>query len=441
MTTHKIKKDNKPVRIAVIPSGSLVTMLSADAGATPTETVLDDENNTGDWVYWGDSNDWPEIVRKKIELSTTAYPLLFKAVSLIYGDGIVYFAKERNGESIDIKFEPVKEIDDFFLENDMDRFMIEQLMDYKFFGNCFQELIFNNLAAKIVNIYHKEAEFSRLSAQNENTYEIEKLGYSGTWGETEEKTIWLYQKRKNSFEEVQKLAKAKGKKLANHTFFPSPGRQYYAMPPHGGLYRDKGWLDFSNKIPEILNAMLDNQMTLKYHIEIPYDYWPCMYKDWGTYTQKQQEEKIDEKLQDMDDWLVGVDNTHKTFISHFATDPVTGKPLPGWKITPIADKLKKDEWIPGTQEADIQIARALQIDPSMAGIQPTGGKLGAGSGSDKRTGMINSIALTKAEQKVIFEPLYIIKKFNKWPDNIHFAFSHQVPTTLDENPTGSEKEI
>ncbi len=77
----------------------------------------------------------------------------------------------------------------------------------------------------------------------------------------------------------------------------------------------------------------------------------------------------------------------------------------------------------------------------MSGIQPTGGKMGAGSGSDKRVGFQNSVNLSQAEQEIIFEPLYLVAKINGWPSNLKFAFSHEIATTLDKNPTGSQNQI
>lgn len=427
--------------IALLPSGAIATYRTADAGASSTEFNFNDTNNSSaEWADWGGTdNDWPTKARKKLEKSTTAYPLLWKAVCLLFGDGVVYYTEEADGEKLIKKFDKIPEIDEFFEANSIDTFLIEQLMDYKFFANQFYELIFNQLGTKVVNIYHKEAEFCRVSVQNPNTFRIEKLGYSGDWKEGNPATINLIDKHKISTPaDIVEQSKAGKNKLAGHTMFPSPGKKYYGFPPHGALYRKDGWLDYSNSVPEVMNKMITNQLKIKFHIEIPYDYWPATFSDWSEKTEVEKMAAINAELDKMDKWLQSSANAYGTFISHYATDPITGKYISGWKITAIDDKLKKDEWIPGTQEADQQIARAINIDSSMSNIQPAGGKMGAGSGSDKRTSFINAISLSKAEEKIVFEPLDLVKRINGWPSNIKFGFRHTAPTKLDENPTSNE---
>ncbi len=438
----KIKQGNSTALQTVIPSGAIVTMKSSGKLKDPERVLLDIEDDSGGkWVDWGPSNDWPSKARAKLEKSTTALPLIVKALSLMYGDGVVYWLDEKVDGKLVKNFVDIPEVDDFFYENDIDQFMIEQLMDFKFYGNQFQEFILNPLKTKVIHLYHKEAEFTRKSAQNEKSKKFEKIGYTGNWAEDDKPAeIKLLDKTVNGKEYLMEQVAKSGGKFANHTMFPSPGRKVYGFPPHGALYLDKGWLDYSNNIPAIMNSMIDNMIAIKYHIEIPYEYWGSVYPEWAQWDEKKQKVKIDEKLTEMDEWLTGADNAYSTFISHFATDPITRKAIPGWKITAIDDKVKKDEWIPGTQEADQQIARALSIDPSMAGIQAQGGKLGAGSGSDKRTGFANSVSLSKMETKIVFECLELVKKINGWPRNLKFGFAHKLPTTLDKNPTGQQTE-
>ena len=446
---HKTSVDGNPALQTFLPeSGALVTMLgvqsaasSSNSAASATKVIIKDADNEDsvEFAKWGTNNDWPSKARQKVEKSTTAAPLLFKAVSLIYGSGVhYYFENHKDGKKIK-EFKSIQEIDDFIINNKIGRFMIEQLMDYKYYGNTWSEFILNSARTKIDSVYHLEAEFTRLAMQNSSGV-IPNVFYSGDWDEDDTgKSIPLLNVRESSNSDIKE--KYKKNKFAYHTFYPSPGRTYYAMPPHGALYRDKGWLDFSNSVPEMMNSLLENQMVIKYHIQIPYEYWQSMFADWSTYSVDKKKNKIDEKLAELNDWLTGKENVGKAFISHFATDPITRKKIAGWEITAIEDKIKKDEWIPSTDAADIQIARAIGTDMSMSGIAPAGGKLGAGSGSDKRTGFQNSVSLSYSEQEIIFETLYLISRFNGWPSNIKWAFSHVMPTTLDENPTGNQNEL
>jgi hypothetical protein len=451
---HHLSEGGGEMRTAFLPnSGSIVKIsseLNENAGTEPVKVQYNDDNGDNEtsleYYRWGKDNCWPTTARMKLEDSTTAYPLIYKYVSIIYGIGLVYYREKREGEKIKKEFFHDAEIDEFFEQNDMDVFMLEQMMDFKFNGNIFGEFILSKDKKKIVNVYHKEGEFSRLKKMSEKDKYIKSIYYSGAWSDKDKEVnlddteeIPLINRRDRSKESIQSIAKKF--KAAYHFSFPSPGRAQYGMPPHGGLFRKDGWLDYANNIPVIMNAINRNQITLKYHIKIPLSYWKSMYKDWDNLGREKQNELITEKLQDMDKWLTGTKNQGKGFVSHYATDPVTNKEVAGWEIIELDDKLKHDAYIPSSDAADIQIARAIGIDPSIAGIQPQGGKLGAGSGSDKRVGFNNQVILTHAEQRILFQPLYTIARFNEWDSNIKFAFAHEMSTKLDENPTGTQKQV
>lgn len=442
--SHKVKVNSGPAMQFALPThGIIISALSGEGAADPLFAELDDKDGEGtEWSYWGVDNNWPTEVREKIEKSSMAYPMLFKAVSLIYGNGVRYFRRDAEDDKEKIIIEKIPEIDQFIKDNRIGRFMLEQLMDYKFYGNTFSELILTKDLKEICNIYHKEAEFTRISAQNKKTLRFDFIGYSGLWHEDEINVVKIpfYDRYIFDQEEILKLAKA-GKKFAYQTYFPSPGRKVYGMPPHSPIYRKNGWLDYSNSVPETLNAMTKNQMAIKYHIKIPYDYWPAKYPKWNDWDQTERDAKVAEEIDDMNKFLVGKDNVQKALVSFYGVDPITRKALPGWEIIVLDDKTKKDDWIPSAQEADIQVARAIGIDSSLSGVQAEGGKLGAGSGSDKRVGLTNSITLSKAEEEIIFEPLYLIRDYNGWPEDLEFKFAHTVPTTLDKNPTGEQNEI
>lgn len=444
---HRVSEGGKEMFTSFLPgSKTIVTSeLNVNAGAKPVPLEYDheeeQENSSLKYYPWGTDNLWPTKARKKLENSTTALPLIYNAVALMFGSGITYYREVKDGSKISYEFPEISEIDEFLDQNNIEVFLLEQLMDFKFNGNIFGEFILSESKEKIVNVYHKEAEFSRLKRMEKDDTYIKQLYYSGEWTlgepvnlETVVK-IDLINPRNSSKDEIKKISSSK-KKCAYHFYFPSPGRTQYGLPPHAGLFRKDGWLDYSNDIPLILNAINKNQISIKYHIKIPISYWQSMYKDWDTMPQAKRDQLIKTKLEEMDTWLTDNSNQGKSFVSHFHTDAVTGKEVAGWSIEAIDDKQKKDAYIPTTEQADIQIARALRIDPSMAGIQAQGGKLGAGSGSDKRQGFNNSVSLTKAEQTILFQPLRIIAKFNGWDPKIKFAFKHEQMETLDVNPTG-----
>lgn len=62
--------------------GFAITALNGDMAATPTKEPYLDETgqySSEDFMWWGQNNDWPRMVRQKIEQSTIAAPLSFQS--------------------------------------------------------------------------------------------------------------------------------------------------------------------------------------------------------------------------------------------------------------------------------------------------------------------------------------------------------------------------
>lgn len=428
---------------ANLRGGFVISAFNGDMAASPTkEPYLDqsDVANTHDFMWWGDNNDWPRMVRKKIEQSTIAAPLIFKAVCAMYGIGVRYWVENFENGSLKKEFIQVPEIEDFFNNNSIDYIVLERMMDFKYFNNIFQEFITSINGDKITHTFHLEAEFSRISKQNDKTHEFDFIGFCGNWDSVDVNKLAKIPKvdPHRHHQAVWKQRAQKAKKFAVHSCFPSPGRPYYAMPSHAALYKKNGWLDYSNAIPEILNAIVNNAMNLKYHIKIPATYWAAIHNDWSLKKKEERDKIIQAKLEEMNNFLTGKNNTMKSFITEYAIDPITNKEMPGWQIDVLDDKTKVDHHLLTSQEGDQHITRALGIDPSLAGLQPQGGKMGAGSGSDKRTAFVNAMAMSHPEEKIVLDFLDVVKKYNNWPANVRFGFIHEVPTTLDNNKSGIE---
>jgi len=108
-------------------------------------------------------------------------------------------------------------------------------------------------------------------------------------------------------------------------------------------------------------------------------------------------------------------------------------------IEPIETKVKNDHWVPSSEKADAQIVQALGIHPSQMGLQPQGGKMGAGSGSDQRESYNTGISLNTIEQDLILEPLNWIATYNAQTDpdwDITFMIDHTRHTTINNKEDG-----
>ena len=205
------------------------------------------------------------------------------------------------------------------------------------------------------------------------------------------------------------------------------GQKYYDCPPFWGTEK---WTRLSNKIPDFHLSGLENGYNIKYHIQIPADY----FLQFGD--EAKQLEAENELIEAMNDMLSGVDNVDKAFVSKFGVD-INGKPLPGWKIEPIQNTMSDKAYESVNNQANIAHTSGHGIDPSLAGID-TGSKLG-GSGSEKRISYQLHVALrTPNKRDILLEQFNVAKKINGWDRDIVFGFEDIEITTLAEEPTGKK---
>ena len=410
----------------------VTTTIPASVKSAPD--VSSDADFSTDFQKWGPNNDKPTVCRLKLEDSTTAFPLIAKKVKMYFGKGLSYHREVFKNGVKTIDETPIEEVENFLLNNNIDLFHLEQMMDYGFINNQFAEFRFDKTGKKIGYLDHLEAEFTRFGKIDKDSYKIKNIRYEADWkAPTNKVSIPFVSIKERDRDEILKISGRK--KFAMHNHFPSPGRTLYAVPPHEALFRKDGWLDFANSIPIIMNKVNQNANAINLHIEIPGDYWKRTVEGFESMEPEKQKEIIDAKIGEIEDFYKGEGATAQTFHSHFAVDH-TGKYLSGWKITPIVTKADKDKFLTSLQEADLQIARALDADTSLANLQQAGGKMGAGSGSDKRTAYTNSLSMSHADMHIITAPLRFVQWFNEWDPAIKWTFKHDIPTTLNDEPSG-----
>ena len=113
---------------------------------------------------------------------------------------------------------------------------------------------------------------------------------------------------------------------------------------------------------------------------------------------------------------------------------MTGEPRGLVEIVALDDKTKAGTWIPDAQVSDAQIVQGFGLHPSQVGLQPQGGKMGAGSGSDQRESYNTSVLLQSIDQMIILEPLNWISKYNNW--GVCFKFINDTHTTTNDQESG-----
>jgi len=424
-----------------------------------------------DVAPWGEDNRFPQQIVEALESSGVAQSTLAWKARSIWGSGIVYGRVASTDAGGSETFQIAKpgefpEVDEFFNENNIPRFYAEFNTDLVYFANCFPELIFSNDRKKIKGIVHQESPDCRWKQMNDKG-KIDTVYISKLWGMTKDQFVKFDPKKQlkglmspdksptevdNKF--VLKLPAAdmyfpidsvnviadEGK-YASFIFpvnYPSPNKTYYQLPSWDGCRRG-GWIEVSARVPEMMKTYLSNAFNLRYHIEIPEQYFERRYgkSEWSGMSNEQRSKARNDILTMMDSFLAGSENAYKSFTSYFETSH-DFREYNRIKITAVDVKnnTDKDLLLGGTANSEIMFA--MGVNPNILGAGKPGGVYASNQGgSNIREGKLEHDSTLHLERQLALEPLNFIKQYNKWPAELEFRFKDTVLTTLD---TGKQTE-
>lgn len=428
------------------PAGVFQVVPSVDTLSANTPVNTKDEatrlevptalNYGWQWAPWGVNDRMPTILREKVEKVPMAGQAVYRLAKMMYGNGLYYFRTEELQDGPKVKRAYIPQVDAWLKANRINtQWLLPQFYNYRYNVSTFSELIFNRRKDYITNLYHLDSEFCRKSRQDRETLRSHYLYYSSDFGGlyhgslTHGQAIPLYDWKLGQ-DWINALP---GYKMAWHTYLPTPGMIYYPTPPWVGLFKEKGWMDVSASVPEIVDSLQRNQMKLIYQILIPVSYYVSRYPDWNNYDADKKLELMNETSSFLENELTDTQNAGKSITTHYDTDRA-GNPMGKIEIIAIDDKLKRDSWVPSANAADAQISQGLGIHPSQMGLAPEGGKMGAGSGSDQRESWNSEINLNTPEQEILLEVLQFISMFNGW--GVTFAIDHTHHTTINDQEDG-----
>ncbi len=399
---------------------------------------------------WGQANREPDRLTQLVRQN----PLLAAAVefksALLAGDGVVPVRRALEGDRW--RYTPCydyPEVNDFLEDNDIDRFIAEQAVDAVVLGNVFPEFVLSGDHRRIAELNHLEGAHSRLETATQGG-RVHNHFYASGWGPSgfpegmfvtpllppkrtvEALRCWMglttdptgrYQERPKVHRYVLPGA------------LPGPGRGYYGRPGWLAL-ADSGWLDFATAIPGYKKATLDNGTIIRYHVRIHPDFWRTYYRNVGADTSDEQRNARQRWLGELDAFLGDPGNTGKAFISEKIT---MGSELANLiDIEPIRNPSRDGELLADVEETSNIIAYGMGIHPSLIGASP--GRSKTISGTEARELFIIKQAMIQSLRHRLLRPLYIVKRINGWPEDIHFRISNLELTTLDRN-TGAVRSI
>jgi len=396
---------------------------------------------------WGDDNLFPQHVLEDIGKSHVAGKAIEKRQTVHFGRGIISYRNIKDANNaMTQEIVADQEIVDFFEINEINFNWPRLILGLETLYNGWVECILNKGKDKINRIYVKDSAYCRVAKMDPVTRKIPFLYYSAQWDTmpdvdntaiVEKIPMW----------DPSKLDPATGQypdaKFAIQITYKTLNSTYYSLAPWNAMRVNK-WLEIAYKVPALKYAIMKNQMTIKYHVQIPDFYFDNKYPS-PDYTKEQKLKGIQETLDELNEFLSDVENSGKSFVSFLTWDKLDKKLKDGWTIEVIDNKLVDGAYLPDTQAANSEILFGMGIDPCLiggSGVPGGGGKLGAGSGSDKREAYWMLNADMGVPRQSSLWPLYFVKKFNKWDPTIQFDYvTVDTSQTQDQHPTKTTKRI
>ncbi len=419
---------------------------SIDSFEEPTTTVP-----LGDFRVspWGDSNNLPAEVMALIEKSEVVSSNLNFNNLMTYGQGVKPYIRRKEGNKIVYDECDNQEVLDFFEQNDIAGYFLEQCIDVNTFGNVFPEIILTKDLSRVFSLRHKEATFSRWGVADKTTGEIFKHFYSSKWADgatVENTTVTDVLSRFNPYQDL--ITRIEKRKVTVPRFiipinFPSPGRIYYQKPAYWSIFKS-GSFDFSTMIWEFKKILLKNGLRIKYVIYISDKYWEYIFKEENINTSDPAAVKArkSEEMMKFQSFLSDDKNAGKGLMVLKKMVPSGSTAIEEKYITieTIKSDIKGGEFLEDSSEVSNIMSYAQNVHTDLIGSNP-GRKGSSMSGTDKRELFMIKAAMMAPIRDRLMRPLYVVKKFNKWPDEIVFRVSDYEFTTLDKNKSGKQEVI
>lgn len=407
--------------------------------ASETRTVRASDLSLGrkDYMPWAPNNQKPFEIIKEIEQSALLDAIIDKQVKLLTSGGVMYGHQiiENNQRILVPIIE--NEIEEWLQMTEFDRFCEEEADAHYTFNNRFPEMTLD-LGRRVTGIYSNDPSECRLGLQNQSGRRkglIDKVYISADWRERYHADNAVVADAVDPYYDiVGQVREGKAFKYVFPGRMQTRGRKYYQRSKIENLV-ESGWLDVAKSIPEWKRQIMENQISIKYHIEVSRDYWNRKHPRFNELSERKQKEierkEIDAFLKFFKKKQGGVK------LSSFKME--AGKEYPDWKITQIgSDKVYGEgAYIEDDVQSGFVIARGMGMHPSQIGISPGKG-MGAGSGSDIRMANNAHILAAKPDQRKILRPAYYASALNGFNEKyggehkqLHWWFENYYIATLD----------
>ncbi len=424
-------------------SSSTVTIFSKEKKQTHTNRK--EQKLSSDVVPWGDNNRYPQELLEAIEKTGAAGGGMRVLRAAHYGRGFSPFTNEKDEDGKrkinEAYLEDYPEVYAFWQQSKMKRFWLETIADLETFSVAFPEFILSSNFQKIVSVRRQKAAWCRFEPMDEKTGLIKNVCIDTNWQSATKGNYTQTVPVMDSYwtaEQIREYCKQqKIYKFILPIFYPMINEAYYPVTDWHASYKN-GWMEVASKIPEYKKFLFENQINLKFIVYVSEEYFTRLYRDeWDEFLPDRKKELREQLTNAINDHLSGNKSAGKSIgVMKYLTED--GNWEKGIEIEAIDNKLKDGTYLPEASAANSEILFGQGVDPTLLGAGIPGGKLGAGSGSDKRVAFSILSSLMKSRREITLEPWEFLKAYNGWPLELQGGFADTTITTLDANPTGSQ---
>lgn len=393
-------------------------------------------------MSWGADNDLPQKRELLVTENNIVPALIERKRNILVGNGLMAYT-ERFETGADGKLKKITE------EVEMPSVVAEWMEAANFeqyLNDAAGELVKHGLvvpeyvrdrAGHITSVEVKPCKYVR-AGKKDDAGKISSWFWSGFWGTGARKS--QIEKAKTVALEVYAGEEAKQPKfivpLGDYLFNDG----YYPIPSWWGSWE---WIELANEIPQFHKSNLLNGYNIRWHIQIPHDY----FLDYESYNQADTEadkitvlntagQKEQAFLNNLNDVLAGKANAGRTVVTKYELDRALGKEYPGIKIEPLNFDMKDKALLDLFEKSNTANISAQGIHPSLANIQ-TQGQLS--SGTEIRNAFLMWLIInTHRPRQMMLKPLELAKKVNNWPVAIKYAIRDYELTALSTDKSGMQ---
>lgn len=396
-------------------------------------------------MEWGRGNKFPQRAVETVSSTSVLNTGLKFLRALTVGQGVMAVKVSGYKDNGDELLQPVDDpkVQRWVNSRMVRRFLEKASRDYFKTGSAAVEMLVN-AAGDICGMNPLNALFYRYTVPD--AYGACKCVVSGDWpgmpGTRDNNTRVLDVLMEYDPELHLEWMRSKGR-LRNPFVFPIrdswSNNDFYSEPVWLPAYI-LGWVDVAHMVPTFLQKAYKNQITWKWHVQIPYSFWDRKFPQQDFNSPSERSKKIQRYMDEVEQNLCGLQNAEKPLFTHYNVNEGSGRIEEEWKITALDNKYKGGENLVTSAAANSEILFALMVNPNVFGAgMPGGTYAGNQGGSNIREAFLVNLANAYIDRANLLDPIRLYLEANGVND-VELRFRNTILTTLDTG-AGTQKTL